>query len=144
MTDRIDDFSYITPAMLLNRNLVLSVPEPDLSNVKENHLTRWQRVQQMRDQFWRMWHHDYLLQLQTRGKWQSESNNLTIGDIVLIRSDLLPPSKWELGRVVECFPGKDGLVRVVKIKTAKSVFNRAVNKICLLPLRPQKETEVNE
>lgn len=143
LKDSLDDFSYSTPGLLLGRNPVASVPEPDESDTRESHLTRWKRVMQMRDQFWRMWRHDYLLQLQTRRKWQTASNNLVVGDIVLIRSDVAPPSKWELGRVIECYPGKDGLVRVVKIKTAKSTFNRAVSKICLLPLRTRAEGEAN-
>ena len=79
-----------------------------------------------------------------RRKWQSKQTNLVKGDIVLIRNDLLPPSKWELGRVIECFPGKDNIVRVVKIQTAKLTFTRAVNKICLLPVRSTQEMEAYE
>ena len=63
MTDRIDDFSYVTPHGLLGRNIVLSVPQRDLSQTNKAINDRWKRVDQMRDQFWRMWHHDYLLQL---------------------------------------------------------------------------------
>lgn len=82
--------------------------------------------------------------MQTRRKWTAKSENLREGDIVLIRNELLPPSKWELGRVVKCFPGKDGVVRVVSVKTAKSSYTRAINKLCLLPLRSTTEEEADD
>lgn len=144
MTDRVDDFCFLTPGHFLGCGLGMSVPEPDLCDDKRNRLSRWKRIQQMRDQFWRIWRQDYLSHLQQRLKWRTASQNLSNGDIVLIRNSVLPACKWELGRVIECFPGKDGLVRVVKIKTAKSCFNRAVNKICLLPLRSTDSEEMGD
>ena len=32
----------------------------------------------------------------------------------------MPPAKWNLARIVDIFPGWDGHVRVVKVKTAHS------------------------
>lgn len=37
-----------------------------------------------------------------------------------------------LGRVMETFPDKQGLVRVVRLKTKTSIIDRPVTKICLL------------
>ncbi|EZA62955.1 hypothetical protein X777_11971 [Ooceraea biroi] len=54
--------------------------------------------------------------------------------MVLLRNPLLPPCKWELGRVIRCHPGEDGLVRVVTVKTATSEFKRPLGKLCLLPV----------
>ena len=141
LSDLTDDFSFLTPGHFLNGGAPLAVPEPDLTNVNENRLTRWERVKQMRDQFWRTWRSDYVLQLQQKRKWQTSRDNLTEGDLVLIRSELLPPCKWELGRVIECFPGRENLVRVVKVKTAKSTYVRAITKLVLLPLRSKNSTE---
>ena len=39
---------------------------------------------------------------------------------------------WPLGRIVETFPGQDGVVRTVKGKTPNNEFIRAANKLHLL------------
>ena len=58
--------------------------------------------------------------------------NLTDGDIVLVMDVNTPRKCWPLGRVIRSFPGKDGLVRSVEVKTSWAVFTRPVNKLCLL------------
>ena len=54
--------------------------------------------------------------------------------MVIIKDDQLPPVAWPLGIVIDVHPGKDGIVRVVTLRTAKrdSVV-RAVAKLALLP-----------
>lgn len=65
--------------------------------------------------------------------------------MVLIKNQLLPPCKWELGRVTQCHQGLDGLVRIVSVRTAQSEYKRPLVKVCVLPveLNAQLET-VNE
>jgi cell shape-determining protein MreC len=41
------------------------------------------------------------------------------------------PAKWPLGRIVEVHAGRDGLVRVVAVKTAT---NTHVARVCILNL----------
>ena len=48
--------------------------------------------------------------------------------------DNLPPGQWLMGRVVDVHPGKDGLVRVVTVKTANSIFERPIVKLLVLPI----------
>ncbi|XP_078051910.1 uncharacterized protein LOC144478064, partial [Augochlora pura] len=57
---------------------------------------------------------DYLTHLQNRYKWRTTQENLKVDDLVVIQTPLLPPNNWEMGRIEEIFPGKDGNVRVVK------------------------------
>lgn len=54
--------------------------------------------------------------------------------MVLIRNSTLPPCKWELGRIIRCYEGPDGLVRVVLVKTANSEYKRPLAQLCLLPI----------
>ena len=42
------------------------------------------------------------------------------------------PTKWPLNKVIQTHTGKDGLVRVVIIKTATGTYKRPVTKITLL------------
>lgn len=39
-----------------------------------------------------------------------------------------------MGRIVDCQPGNDGLIRVVTIKTARSTYKRSIAKLCFLPV----------
>ncbi|UYV84533.1 hypothetical protein LAZ67_X002487 [Cordylochernes scorpioides] len=42
------------------------------------------------------------------------------------------PAKWLMGRVVEVYPGKDGVVRVVSLRTMAGVIKRPLVKLALL------------
>lgn len=74
----------------------------------------------MRDSFWRRWAREYIHHLQQRTKWTDKRPNLKPGMLVLVQDDLLPPTKWALGRMTEVFPGPDGLVRVASVRTAST------------------------
>lgn len=52
--------------------------------------------------------------------------------MVIVRDDNLPPTHWCVGRVLETFPDREGLVRTVKIKTATTELVRPITKICIL------------
>jgi len=57
-----------------------------------------------------------------------------VGQIVLMRNPLAPPSQWELGRITACYPSDNGLIRVVTIKINRSEYKRPVVKVCFLPV----------
>nr|CAI5857749.1 unnamed protein product [Callosobruchus analis] len=85
--------------------------------------------------FWRRWSKEYLTTLQQRTKWRrNQSSRLKVGDLVVLREDDLPVQQWRLGRVCELHPGKDGVVRVVSVKTSSGVTKRGVVKVCALPI----------
>lgn len=52
--------------------------------------------------------------------------------LVLLVNDHAPRGSWNLGRVIKTFPGPDGLVRTVKVKTKDAVYVRPIQKLCLL------------
>jgi hypothetical protein len=130
------DFSVLTPAHFLIGAPITAPLEPNLEELKINRLSRWQRIEQLRQQFWRRWIREYIPQLQLRPKGQRITNdNVQPGDMVLIKEDNVVPLHWPLGRVVQVHPGHDGVVRVVSVKTAKgAVVSRSVKKLCVLPL----------
>ncbi|CAH4000076.1 unnamed protein product [Pieris brassicae] len=47
--------------------------------------------------------------------------------------DNVSPLSWPLGKVIEDYPGKDGVCRVVLVKTATGVYKRPVVRLCPLP-----------
>lgn len=80
--------------------------------------------------FWQRWSHEYLHTLQRRLKWTIESPNIKIDDLVILREETTPPLKWPLARIIDVNPGQDGIIRVVTVKTATSVFKRAIATLC--------------
>ncbi|GFT39880.1 DUF5641 domain-containing protein [Trichonephila clavipes] len=108
--------------------------------VEESKLTlkgRWDIVQKLKLNFWKRWQIDYLNSIQGRTKWKSGTSNIKIGDVVIIKEDNLPPSVWPLGKVISTHPGKDGIVRVVTLKTKKGLYQRPIVKLCILPVHQE-------
>lgn len=64
-----------------------------------------------------------------------------INDIVIIKDDGLPLTKWKLGRIIQVHPGYDNMIRVVTVCTSAGVeFKRPVVKLCVLPTNADQDT----
>jgi len=134
LTDTVEDYEPLTPGHFLVGSALTALPQPSLLEVNENRLSRWQLVQMM-ERFWKLWQDDYINTLQQRVKWRRVAKeSLRNGQLVLVKNPLLPPCKWELGRIVQSHVGPDNLVRVVTVKTATGEYKRPIGKICLLPI----------
>lgn len=81
------------------------------------------------DKFWKMWSDDYLRNLPPTVKGFKPNCNVKKGSIVLLREDNVPRMNWPLGIIIDLFPGSDGIVRCVNVKTAKGVLCRPVQKL---------------
>ena len=88
----------------------------------------------MQQTFWKKWSTAYLTLLQERSKWRRSTTNIAVGDMVLLKDENLPPLKWQMGRVMETICGKDGVARVVVVRTNNKNTKRAVSKIAVLPI----------
>ena len=53
---------------------------------------------------------------------------------VVLKNDVIIPTKRPIGRIIEVYPGKDRFVRAATVKTVKGVHKRLPNKIALLLL----------
>ena len=70
----------------------------------------------------------------TRSKYMSGSSQvIQIGTLVIIKEDNALPLQWSLRRVTETYPRQDGIIRVVKVKTATREYKRCIQKLCPLP-----------
>ncbi|XP_058799806.1 uncharacterized protein LOC131669141 [Phymastichus coffea] len=107
------------------------IPDEKTPAVPIYRLSRFQLLQRIRDQFWKRWTSEYVLLLQERG----------IGQLVLLKDDRYPASKWLLGRMLEMHAGSDGAVRLVTMKTANNTFRRHVACLAPLTLDHQKDQE---
>ena len=95
---------------------------------------RWRRLQQLNTEFWRRWMRGYLPTLQARHKWTEVRRNLQEGEVVLLLDPHAPRGTWPMARVEKTYPGPDGLVRVVDVKTSKGLYKRPVTKIIRLEM----------
>lgn len=134
LSDDPTDMTALTPAHFAVRGPIVRPLGPHVVTVPDNRLTHWQHLHKMDQDFASRWQADYLSSMQTRHKWRSPERNIRVGDMVFLLEDNLPPGQWLLGRIVECFPGKDGLVRNVRILTENGEYRRPAAKCCLLPL----------
>ena len=125
------------PEPLTPNHLLLLRSEPQMPPglfQKEDSFSRrrWRQVQYLADIFWKRWSKEYLPLLQSRQKWTTIRKNLAVGDIVLVSAENSPRNSWPLGRVVEVFADKKGLVRRTRVKVKGAVLERPIDKLCLL------------
>ncbi|KAJ8963855.1 hypothetical protein NQ317_010753 [Molorchus minor] len=118
----------------------------DLTNEPLNRLDRCQLIDRMVQDYWRRWHLEYLTTLQVRERWNTQSNPIRAGTVVVIKQDGTPPFTWPLGIIEDTFPGKDGIVRVVSVRTKQGSFKRPVVKfkpvVCRQNARISTDTPV--
>ena len=81
------------------------------------------------DKFWKLWSNDYITNLPPVVKGFVSNCNLKKGDIVLIKEDNVARLKWPLGVIVDVFPGKDGILRSVNVKTSQGIINRPIQRL---------------
>lgn len=122
-----NEFDTLTPGHFLIGEPLVALPQPDFTSTPLNRLSRWQLVQQAQRSFWNTWSREYLHQLQQRPKWNRPERNLKNGDLVLIKEKNLPPQSWISARVLDTYPGQDGIVRVVSLRTPSGKLKRPVN-----------------
>ncbi|XP_052741090.1 uncharacterized protein LOC112045429 [Bicyclus anynana] len=133
LNDHPDDLMPLTPAHFLIGESTMLIPEPSYENVKLNALDRWTLIQKMTQHFWQRWSNEYLHLLQQRQKWHKSSPYPEVGQVVLIKDDDLPPTKWSMGRVTGLHVGPDNQVRVAELKCKSTILKRPLNKLVMLP-----------
>lgn len=120
-----NDLEPLTPAHFLIGRPLTSLPDPDVTDIAENRLSRFQRVPQFHQRIWRRWSKEYISELQQRTKWRSHHSDLKPETLVLVKDDNQPPLHWKLGRIVAIHPGSDGYARVASMRTQHGVVLRS-------------------
>ena len=68
------------------------------------------------------WLKEYLPTLVQKRKRNYPTQNLNVGDLVVIQTGNVPRSHWPLGCIIETYPGVDRVVQTVKVKTSNNEF----------------------
>ncbi|XP_047032834.1 uncharacterized protein LOC124639490 [Helicoverpa zea] len=124
------DLLPLTPGHFLIGRPLKSVPSLLIEKSRAN---RYERIEQLRQQFWERWRREYLAELQQRTKWRRPDRELKVGDLVILKEDNLPPLCWRLGRITKLYQGPDGVSRVADVLTSRGTVKRAVHKFCIIP-----------
>jgi hypothetical protein len=129
-----DDLSPLTPGHFLIGTALTAPAESDVTEINIHRLDQWQKIQQVRQHFWKRWSREYIVELQQRSKWATSTRPAAVGDIVIVHEDNIPPLCWSLGRIEAVQPGRDGKVRTVSVRTKSGVVKRSVHKLSPLPV----------
>ncbi|XP_035914695.1 uncharacterized protein LOC118513244 isoform X1 [Anopheles stephensi] len=128
------DPEVLTPGHFLTGSHLQHVVEVDLKDVPENRVNHWRLVQKRLQHFWERWRLEYMQQLNGKHKWDCIATKIVPGTVVLLREDNVAPMKWPLAIITEVYPGSDGIVRVVKVRTAQgNEIKRPTVRICIIP-----------
>nr|XP_054607751.1 uncharacterized protein LOC129167238 [Nothobranchius furzeri] len=132
VSDEANDLEALTPnhILLLKGSPILA---PGVFEERDCYIRkRWKQVQYLADLFWKRWTREYLPLLQERQKWSKPQRNFTVGDVIVVMDHTAPRGSWILGRIINTYPDKNGLVRAVQLKTKTGQLERPISKICLL------------
>lgn len=139
LTEDPSDLNALTPGHFITGGQMLTPLVPSCGHIPMNRLKAWQKIQHLQEEFWTRFQKEYVTELNIRNKWAHRSTNLRIGDLVFIKDENTPPSRWLLGRIIQTYPDKEGKVRSVRVRTQHSEFDRPIVKLCLIPMEREIE-----
>ena len=69
---------------------------------------------------------EYLPHIGSRQKWFFRTENLKVGDVVMVTDPSAARQEWKVGRIECIYPGRDHLVRVVDVRVGDKVLKRPI------------------
>ncbi|XP_005097006.1 uncharacterized protein LOC101852173 [Aplysia californica] len=107
----------------------------------------FQRREQVRqnaiEQFWRVWQNEYIRCLPPM-RLRKPNEEMKIGSLALIREEGRPRLQWPLAVVTKLYPGRDGFVRAVELKTGKGKISRPIQRLHKLEIFEEQDNEEGE
>ena len=88
-----------------------------------------------------LWKKEYVMGVlgESRKVWKTV-RPITRGEVVLLEDEVKKRQLWELGVVEEVYPGSDGRVRAVRLRTARGRFNRPIRRLFPLEIQSQGDS----
>jgi hypothetical protein len=130
------------------QDLMLGRAKPGQVEVKlesgKKLIKRFENVQQVQQEFWKMWIEEVFPQRLRQSKWRQEKRDLKAGDIVLRKDETAAGQTYKYAKVVKVHTSTDGKVRAADIEyklPGESVFRmttRPIHKLVLvIPIEEQ-------
>ena len=138
------ELPILTPATFLYQR-TNQLPEEDTWRITDRDIRRRAKyLRTCKDKMWSRWQREYLTALRERHnlthavtKFQPKK-----GDVVIVKTENKNRGTWPLAIVNEVYPGSDGVIRAVQLKTAKSMLERPVQHLYPLELECDLSTPV--
>ncbi|UYV80025.1 hypothetical protein LAZ67_18001460 [Cordylochernes scorpioides] len=116
----------------------LEVGVPDLDLIDNQTLSRkYQYIKRVREDLRERFRIEYFGFLRQETRRLKTTIPFKVGDMVLIGQESLKRLHWPLARIIQLYPGKDGLVRVAKVKTSSGDKIRPIQKLYNLEITPE-------
>lgn len=129
------DLVALTPVMFLRDQVDSGLPDCDAVD-QESLCRKIKYKQKLRQDLRQRFRLEYLGQLKLMCNTK-QNQHVSLGEVVLIGNDNQKRLDWPLGRISEIIPGKDGIVRLVKVDTANGQLLRPIQRIypleCISP-----------
>lgn len=113
ISEELDNLKPLSPSMFLRE--ISSSDIKDIDEIDSTSLCKRRRYQ-----------------CRLKQDLKSGGESIRLGDVVLVGSDGTKRFSWPLARVIQLFPGVDGVVRVVTLKTATGEITRPIQRCYLL------------
>ena len=126
----------ITPeSMMRPQSNLLPELEPHLEETVTLR-KRAKYIKKCKDTMWKRWTNEYLRGLRERHnlKHRRSSGTVEKGEVVIIKGDEKDRNQWKLGIVEEVLPGKDGVVRAVRLRAGRNQLERPIQHLYPLEL----------
>lgn len=98
----------------------------------------WATKLEMGRSFWKRWIQEYLPTLTRRTKHCERTQNIAVGDVVVICDPAMAKGAWLKGRVTAVVAGPDLHVRSAFVKTVNGELHRPVSKLAILDVQPRE------
>ena len=136
VSDSCESREPLTPShFLLGHSHGYFAHEPaDLRPDSPEHLAESYMMQKAAKQrFWDCWSTEYVRNLPPFTGHVSR-NKLKVGSVVILQEEMTSRIHWPLAVVTKVFPGKDGIVRSVEVKTQNNILTRSIQRVHSLEL----------
>ena len=88
-----------------------------------------------KDALWARWYREYLAALRERHNLATGARgHVSVGDVVIVKTDSRNRGKWLLAIVSDVYPGRDGNIRAVQLRTGKGMLERPIQHLYPLEL----------
>ncbi|KAG8177181.1 hypothetical protein JTE90_015789 [Oedothorax gibbosus] len=104
---------------------------------------RYRYRQKLKENLRKRFRAEYLGQLKHYA-WKRCPISLQIGQIILVGNDQTKRLSWPLAKVLELYPGKDGNIRVARLKTAHAEFLRTLQRLYPMEMTPDSSDGVQQ
>ncbi|UYV63728.1 hypothetical protein LAZ67_2005447 [Cordylochernes scorpioides] len=136
LTEESEDLVPLTPSLFLHEVREVGVPDMDLID-NQTITLKYQYIKRVREDLRERFRIEYFEFRRQETRRLKTTIPFKVGDMVLIGQESLKRLHWPLARIIQLYPGKDGLVRVTKVKISSGDKIRPIPKLYNLEITPE-------